>query len=183
MDLFTVENGNVKPTYHSFLLKPFSEIWKRDNSERKDKAMSDFIFIEFTGSLKKSNPFSGYNDNERKNKVIEYLSKQEEYIPDKLTLEGLEVYIKFRNEASPTASFYESALIGAKKTETFFRDFDLTERTNSGTMVLKPGDVTRALKDSQQVLQSLSALKDKVQQELFEASKTRNKKEINHFEQ
>lgn len=183
MDIFIVENNIIKPSQHALLIEPFSNIWERDSSPKKEEAIRDYTFIELMGSLKKSNVFAGYSKDERRVKTLEYLSKVDEYTPDGLVEECLLEYIRYRDEASPTASFYEAALNGAKKMETFFNTFDLDDRTNNGGLVLKPGDITRALKDSQQVLQSLTALKAKVQSELFESAKTRNDKQINPFEQ
>jgi hypothetical protein len=65
----------------------------------------------------------------------------------------------------------------------FFDTFDMTEKSErTGLPVYKPGDITRALNDTDKVLQNLNSMKEKVEQELFEQTKTRSNKQINPFE-
>ena len=65
----------------------------------------------------------------------------------------------------------------------FFLNFDLNERnTRTGMPLYKPKDISGAINDSEQNIRTLHNLKEKVEQELFEAVKTRSNRQINPFE-
>lgn len=179
--LFTVENGVVKPNTETLLIEPFKTIWKRDKSENKSLATKEFTYIEFMSSKKKTNPYAGYDDEVRHTKLMENMPK--DWKMDKEVEKGLIKIKDFQVEASPTYQYYISALIGAEKLRGFFLTFDMEEKNEkSGMPVYKPSDITRALNDTDKVLQNLNSMKEKVEQELFEQTKTKGNKTINPFE-
>ena len=62
-------------------------------------------------------------------------------------------------------------------------EIDLNERnTRTGMPLYKPKDISGAINDSEQNIRTLHNLKEKVEQELFEAVKTRSNRQINPFE-
>lgn len=182
MDLFTIENGVAKPSEHALLVEPFKTIWEQDKSKIKGDAMKSFTYIELLCSIKKSNPFSGYDEEQRPIKVGKEVYKDEGYQPTDLEKEGINTYIEFLNEASPTLSFYRASLRAAMELKTFYDTVDLNERTNGGAAVYKPGDITRGLKETAEVIKSLKDLEGQVQTEVVEKSKTRGQREIGIYE-
>lgn len=182
MELFIVEDHIVRPNVEILLVPPFTELWERDKSAGKGKVLREFAFIEFMCSMKKSNPYKGYSDEQKPIKIIERIFSGEEYEPDEVVCDAMEVYTEFQNNASPSLSFYRSALKGAKKLEDFFTTLDMNERNSREQPLHKPGEITRALKDTFDVLKTLRALEDKVAEEIYEDTKTRGGKEINPFE-
>lgn len=180
--LFVVENGVAKPNVETLLISPFKEIWERDTSKHKEQATKELTFIEFMSSKKKTNPYAGYDDGKR----FEVLKKtlfEEEWEMDTLIEQGLIKIKDFQQEASPTYQYYVSASKAAEKMRTFFNTFDINERNErNGNPIYKPSDITRALNDTDKVLQNLNSLKEKVEQELFEQTKTKGNKQINPFE-
>ena len=185
MDIFVVEGTVVKPTEHALLLFPYSEIWDRDPDPAKVNAIRDFKYIEFNCSYKKSNPFKGYAEEIRKQKITEsvYQEDAELFEEDDLIKEGMRLYEEFRIEASPTITYYLAAKSGAEKMMKWLNDFnmeDVNERT--GAPLYKPREITSALKDTYDVMKTLDALESKVFEQIFEHTKTRSNKETNHFE-
>lgn len=180
--LFTVENGIVKPNTETLLVSPFKEIWERDTSKFKTQAIKEFTFIEFMTSKKKTNPYAGYSDANR----LQHLKKlyfTDEWTPDTLVEQGMAKIVEFMTEGSPTYSYYIDVLTAAEKIKTYLRDVDLNERNERNGMYLhKVSDITRSMKDTDQVLQNLNSIKEKVEQELFDQTKTRSNKQINPFE-
>jgi len=179
--LFIVENGVAKPTTEALLISPFKEIWERDTSEYKTEAIRDFSFIEFMTSKKDTNPYAGYDDNVRYDtlKGIYYPDSE----PDNLVEQGLAKMVQFQTEASATYSYYTAVMEGAQKMKQFFRTFDMTERNEkTGLPIYKPGEITRAMSDTDKILQNMNSMKKRVEQELFESEKTRGNKNINYFE-
>lgn len=180
--LFTVENNIAKPNVETLIISPYKEIWERDTSKTKDVAIKEFTYIELMASKRKSNPYSGYSDEQRHNKLVDMLF-EEGWVPDAQIEMGLAKYVEFQKEASPTYSYYISVCNAAEKMKSFFDSFDMNERNErTGLPIHKPGDITKALNDTDKVLQNLNSMKEKVEQELFEQTKTRGNKQINPFE-
>lgn len=180
--LFVVENNRAKPNIETLLISPFKDIWERDNSEDKLRAIKELTFIEFMSSKKKTNPYAGYDDDKRY-EVLKKALFNESWEMDALIEQALVKIRIFQEEASPTYKYYMSASIAAAKMRDFFDTFDINERNDKGMPVYKPGEITRALNDTDKVLQNLNAMKDKVEQELFEQTRTKGNKSINPFEE
>jgi len=185
MDLFIIEGNVVKPSVHALMLHPYSEIWSRDSDPEKSSAIREFTYIEFMCSYKKSNPFKGYPEEIKQEKVLKsvYKDMESDFEEDELIKGGIELYKEFRDKASPTLNYYLAALKGAYKMVKWLRDFNMNRvNTRTGVPLYKPRDITSALKDTFDVMKNLDSLKNKVQEELFESTKTKANKEINHFE-
>ena len=71
MEIFEVSGNIVRPTPNILTIYPFKEIWKRDKTKNKNLAIQEFAFIEFMVSKKKSNPFKGYDEEIKEDKIKE----------------------------------------------------------------------------------------------------------------
>lgn len=183
MELFTTDNDTIIPDVNTLLIYPFDEIWARDTSERKEQAMREFKYIEFLCSFKKTNPFAGYDDDIKELKVRQNVFRNyPEWFPDQLVIEAINIYISFRDEASPSLRFYLDNLAGAKRLQEYYRTVDLTKTTRTGGLVNKPSDVARGLTQASAILANLESLREKVQQEAMNAGRTRANRTVNHFE-
>jgi hypothetical protein len=186
MDLFRVEGNLVVPTEHALLIFPYSEIWDRDPDPTKLEAKRQFAYIELNMSYKKSNPYKGFADDVRKEKVIHaiYRDDADSFEEDNLIVQGMEVYEDLRLKAAPTLRYYLASKAGAEKMLDWLNDFDMdTVNERTGLPLYKPRDITSALKDTYDVMKTLNAMEQKVYEQLFESIKTKGNKEINHFEQ
>ena len=180
--LFTIENKIVKPHIETLLVSPFREIWDRDTNPGKFTATDEFAYIEFMTSVKKSNPYRGYSPEERKRRLNIDIMKHEEYEPDELILQGMQVLIEFQQSASVTYNYYMSAKKAIYKVQSFFDTFDLNEKNEkTGMPIYKPRDVTTAVNDTEKVLQNFATLQEKVDNELFETVKVKGQKSISKF--
>ncbi len=188
MELFIAEGLKVMPYPSTLLIEPFSSIANKYNVEQ---TLLIFAYIEFNCSYKKSNPFVEYDDNIKSSKITESIDPtgtilfpngQDDLLTDYLVAEGINKYNELQDEAAVTIRFYKSALTAASKLTTFFDTLDMTSMTRSGTPVYKPADITRALKDTNEVLKTLSSLRRTIYQELAESSKGKGGRTINHFE-
>lgn len=187
MDIFVIQNGVVIPTPEALMIYPFSEIWERNAD--KSVAMLKLSYIEFMCSRKRSNPFIDYHEDEREEKILISLfpngndEDREIVTEDDMVGIGMAKYLAMQSDASPSLKFYEASLAAAEQMVDFFTTFDLTETNiKTGHPLYKPADITRALKDVDVVLKTLNALKSKVIQELYDDSKAKGGREINHFE-
>lgn len=181
--LFTVESKVVSPTTESLLMFPFREIWERDDSEDKRHAIEDLSYIEFMGSVQKSNPYSGYPENQRPEKIIKDIITRAEWDQeDSLLLAGIEKLKQFQAEASVTYNYYMAAKSAAEKMQHFFINFSMTDvNLRTGAPIFKPKDITSALNDTSRVLENLNTLREKVDNEIFEEIKKKGQKIVSPF--
>lgn len=179
--LFYIENRVVKPNTEVLLIEPFKSIWERDKSNNKEQALKEFAYIEFYTSKLKSNPYKGYDESIRKDKIILDIIKDPKWREDKLIKEAINKVDLLQKEASQMYTLYLDTLKLKEKLQLFMRSVDLNERTKTNTPVYKPKEITSAMLDIDRVATSLSLLEKKVEEELYVAVKNRSNKEISPF--
>jgi hypothetical protein len=180
LEVFIIEDNVVKPTPQILLISPFKEIWERDKSTKKDTARNELAVIEFMVSPLKSNPYKDYAEDLRKERLKE---KFDVDFDDELISKGIQLYTEFLYEASFSYQFLISAKEGAMGVKEFITDTraKLAERTKAGSMLIKPKEITSALRDTEEVLKNLENLEKRVHEEMKKA-KTISNREIGHFE-
>lgn len=180
--LFQVDNKVVFPNPETLLIYPFKDIWERDKSKGKETALREFAYIEFITSMKKSNPYRQYPESRKQDVVQKATIGDKNWKPDKLIVEGMKKIKKFQEEASTTYNYYISAKNAIETMTDFFNNVDLNERNfKTGNPIYKPADITRAFNDLERNLANLKALEKKVEEELFEETRTRSDKQISPF--
>lgn len=180
--LFVIEGKKVYPNAETLMIPPFKEIWERDKSKSKDVAIKEFAYIEFVSSVKKSNPYRDYPENIRKKKVAEDVVKDKKWQPDRLILQGIDKVDEFQKNASISYTYYLAAKGVIEKMKTFFEELDINERNlKTGMPIWKPKDVTNAVNDTSKTLSTLKDLRSKVEEELFEETRTKSDKQISPF--
>lgn len=180
--LFTVTNKVVTPTTQTLLISPFKQIWERDESKDKMYAIEDFSYIEFMVSVQKGNPYSGYTEENRAFHILKDIITRADWEEDDLIKEGMFKLKEFQAGASLTYNYYMAAKIAAEKMQSFFINFNMHQvNERSGNPIFKPKDITSALNDTARVLENLNALREKVDNEVFEAVKNKGQKVISPF--
>lgn len=183
MDLFEMVNGYVMPSVHSLTIEPFRTIWEEDDTQNNTYSIELFTYVELLCSPKKSNPYSGEVDLEKRSRLVKKEVWDDENYPTDMDMVNCTIkYKELLSISSASYGLYVDAETAVDKLRTFFREFDLGERTPHGAMVLKPRDVTGALKDIDDVAKNIEMRKEKVHSELLTTTKTRNDREINEFE-
>lgn len=181
--LFEINEKHVYPNPETLLIEPFKSIWERDKSKDKGNAIEDFTYIEFIVSMKKSNPYRQYEEGVKHEKLVEDIITQEDWQPDNLIVQGIEKLKQYQQEASTTYSYYLAAKTAAEGMRDFFMQPGILLERNekSGNPVYKPRDITSALNDTERVLANLKALEKKVEEEIYEETKTKGGKQISPF--
>lgn len=183
--LFVVEGNSVIPQPEVLLLEPFSNIWK---AHPKPLAIDIIAYIYFMVSYAQRNVFAGYPKEQRAGKILSTLPSGPEIdqlISNNLidTESPMQLLKELQQEASVSMRFYESAIEAAEKMIRFFNEFSFSERSpKTGLPLYKPADITRALKETTEVLKTLQGLREKVQQELLESSRATKQRQVNPFE-
>jgi hypothetical protein len=187
MDLFTVNNGKVVPSAEALTISPYKDIWAKDTSPEKSEAINVFSYATFLLSPKKSNPFFGYPQGDLKKKKIKHrIWGDENYNSDLYSiLEIIQVVESYKldlENSSPSYGVLIDAIETAHKTRDYLRDVDLGATNLHGTLMLKPKDVTGALKEIPDIIRTLEDTRDRVLSEQKESAKSRNNREIGFFE-
>jgi hypothetical protein len=183
MDLFEVREGKAMPSVHALLIRPFKTIWEEDKTATKEEAIKAFTFIELGCSPKKSNPYSGYEEEQRHRELKKDIYGDETYRLPGLVVDGIMKYEEFLEHSSPSYPLLKDALAASVKFREQLGNIDLKERTNSGTAVYKPKDISGAFKDIPDMAKTLETLRERVNQELLAETKTRNNREIGYYEE
>lgn len=185
--LFKLDGLEVTPTSECLLVMPFSAIWANDVSVDKYVAKKELAFIEFMSSVKGSNPYLGFGRDERREVLCRDLfnNRRSDILKgeNRLVEEGIKWLDNMQDKMSPTYSYYLSNLEAANKLKKFFLEFDMGSVNSSGTPIYKPSDITRALNDTDKVLNNLISMRRKVEDEMLDGGKVRAGKVVNYFEQ
>lgn len=180
--LFEIKGSIVYPYPETLIISPFKEIWNRDRSQKKERALEELSYIEFMTSHLKSNPYKGYPEDIRGSKIVLDIMKDKKWRPDKKIKEGIEKINEFQNEASPTLGYYKSVRKANENLKLFFDTVDLNEvNEKTGNPLYKPRDITSAINDASRNISELNALEKKVEEELFDSVKTKAGKTISPF--
>lgn len=95
LKLFRYEGYKVLISEEAFALKPFRQIWQRDRTVNKDKAIMELGFIYFY-----TDPRSDYqylvDDKERMEAIKEGEGLPPNWQPDKIVKEAMEFYASFK---------------------------------------------------------------------------------------
>lgn len=193
LDIFEFKDAKLGLTIDVLAHPILKRIYDRDEDRHKGEALMQYTYLNYMCSFKKSNPFNGYpNLEERRIKIIASIYKErtkEEklellvfYTDDVLINLCIEVLNKIYETCSPSLRVYKAAIQGAHKVSEFMNTVSLSEKTNSGSAVYKPSDVIASIKESKAMVIALNDLKNAVDSELVEASKTVKNRGINYFE-
>lgn len=180
--LFILENNIAKPNPETLLISPFRDIWERDNSPDKSQAIKEFSFIELMSSKRKTNPYAQYSDEQRFYKLKEILKFPNDWKPDALIEQCLAKIEEFQTEGSFNYMMYKQSMDTLIKTREFLLNIDLDERTKSGMPVYKPSEVYASLEKVEKLMISMNGLREKVDQDFFDTTRTRGNKSINPLE-
>ena len=176
--LFDVVKNTVVPTTTVLLISPFKEIWENNS---KDKAIAIFSYIEFMASHKKTNPYKGYPPQRRKEKLIEKLFPDGDFVEDDLIKNGIRQLEEFQTEASEALQLYIAVQDSIFKAKVYYDTLDLSERDKTGKPVHKMTDYLKSIKELSSSLGSLKSLREKVEEDLYEESKYKGGKKVGHF--
>lgn len=180
--LFTFNDKIVFHKEEILMIDPFDKIWERDKSKGKEVALQEFAYIEFMVSMMKTNPFREYPEEKKEEIIIKEVIKIKNWKPDELVKKAMKRLVEFQTEGSLTYKYWMSAKIALEKQIEFFERINVNERNlKTGNPIYKPKDIPDAVANAEKVLTTINTLKTKVDEEIFESSKTRSDKVISAF--
>lgn len=179
------EGGEAKLELTPFALTtpPFCDVYENDRSEGKHKALKVFKYVMLYHSKSKHNAYKGYDAHRRKIELKKAIFAGDTTGYERAIKKCLTAFEKFQKEAAPSLAFLDDVEFGLLKMREYFTSVDWEERTKSGGMVHKPGDIAAGVRQAAAMLKSVKELRETVHVELEDHERqTKKNREIGHYE-
>lgn len=151
MKLFKYEGYKVVISEEAFALKVFRQIWNRDRSVNKDKAIMELSYIYFM-----EDPRSDYqyiiDEKERSKAIIEGEGLPNNWKPDKVIIEAMQFYSSFK---STSALLLEDTRVAIDKVRRFLKDVNLEDTDDKGRPIYTINSITSTIKMIPQLIKDL----------------------------
>ena len=178
MKLFKYEGYKVVISEEAFALKVFRQIWNRDRSVNKDKAIMELGYIYFM-----VDPRSDYqylvDEDERSKAIIEGEGLPSNWKPDKVITDAMEFYSRFK----PTAALLlEDTIYAVDKLRKLLRDINLNQLDDKGKPVYTLNSITATIKQVPSLAKDLDEAEKALASEMRSEGKMRGQGEKTIFE-
>ena len=169
MKLFRYEGYKVVISEEAFALKVFRQIWNRDRSVNKDKAIMELGYIYFM-----VDPRSDYqylvDEDERSKAIIEGEGLPNGWKPDKVITEAMEFYSRFK----PTAALLlEDTRYAVDKLRKLLREIDLNQLDDKGKPIYTLNSITATIKQVPSLAKDLDEAEKALASEMRSEGKMR----------
>ena len=152
MKLFRYEGYKLHISEEAFVLKPFKELWNRDKTKNKDKALQELAYIYFM-----CDPRSDYQyivDEEDRSKAIkEGEGIEPKWKPDNKVIEAMKFYKQFK---PVSALLLEDTRVAVDKLRKLLREMDLTEVDDKGKPIYTLNSITTTIKQIPALVKDLN---------------------------
>ena len=178
MNLFKYEQYKVNISEEAFALKPFKQIWNRDKTKSKDRAIQELTYIYFMEDPRSD--FQYIVDQDERSKAIKEAEGMDlKWEPDKLVKEAMDFYASFK----PTAALLlEDTRVAIDKLRKLLRDIDLNAQDNNGKPIYTLNTITATIKQIPSLVKDLDEAEKALTMELKSNSKMRGSGEKKLFE-
>lgn len=176
--LFDIVGGNVIMNPTILWIPEFKELWDRDKTKHKGRAVKEISYIVFLYSFK--SPYQAYSERDRKVKILLDYFGDTEWEPDELVNAAIKRYNELQETA--TTRLLNASLRLCDKVTEYFDSIDFNEKDKMGKPIHSLNDVVKNMKDVGPVVKSLEQLKDQVLKEQMDASIIRGGTDIGLFE-
>ena len=174
MKLFRYEGYKVVISEEAFALKVFRQIWNRDRSVNKDKAIMELSYVYFM-----VDPRSDYqyivDKDERSKAIIEGEGLPENWKPDKVVIEAMQFYSSIK---STSALLLEDTRVAIDKVRQFLKTVDLEALDEKGKPIYTINSITSTIKMIPQLIKDLDDAEKAIKADMQNTSgKVRGQKE------
>ena len=178
MKLFKYDGDKITISEEALLLKPLTEIWQRDKSKNKDRALQELGYIYFM-----SDPRSDYqylvDEEERSKSIKEGEGIPNSWNPDKVVLDAITFYKSFK----PTSALLlEDTRFAVDKLRKLLREIDLTQTDDKGKPIYTLNTITATIKQIPSLVKDLDEAEKTLSKEIMESSKVRGSQEKSMYE-
>ena len=178
MRLLKYEGYKVVIDPEILVLKPFRDLWKRDKTKDKEKALLEIAFIYFM-----LDPRSDYqyitDEEQRKQAIKEGEGLPEKWEPDKVLLDAMEFYNSFK---STSALLLEDTRYAVDKLRKLLREVDLSKTDDKGKPIYTLNTFTATIKQVPSLVKDLDDAERAISKESIVTGKMRGQGEKTIFE-
>ena len=178
MKLFRYEGYKLHISEEAFVLKPFKEIWNRDKSKNKDKALQELAYVYFM-----CDPRSDYqyivDEDDRAKAIKEGEGIDSKWKPDNKVIMAMEFYKQFK---PVSALLLEDTRVAGDKLRQLLRNIDLTEVDDKGKPIYTLNTVTATIKQIPSLVKDLDEAEKAIAKEIMESDKVRGAQEKSMYE-
>lgn len=164
MKLFKYEGYKVVISEEALALKPFKQIWNRDRTANKDKAISELAYIYFM-----EDPASDYqylvDRDERSEAIIEGEGLPTNWKPDKIVKEAMNFYSSFK---TTSALILEDTRKVAENLRKALPTLDITEEDDKGRPKHTIASITKAIRELNILIKELAETERIISKEMAE---------------
>ena len=164
MKLFKYEGYKVVISEEALALKPFKQIWNRDRTANKDKAISELAYIYFM-----EDPASDYqylvDRDERSEAIIEGEGLPTNWKPDKVVKEAMNFYSSFK---TTSALILEDTRKVAENLRKALPTLDITEEDDKGRPKHTIASITKAIRELNILVKELAETERIIAKEMAE---------------
>tara|TARA_R110002051_G_scaffold240975_1_gene301349 strand:+ start:1899 stop:2447 length:549 start_codon:yes stop_codon:yes gene_type:complete len=162
MKLLDMKNSVVIISPEAIVIPEFKQLWERDLSENKEKAIKELSFIYFTCDYK--SPYLASMGTDRVRIVVSKdFMKDAKYKPDDAVEEAIKKYKGL--QFTPSMRLLEASIATIYNLTDYLENVDLQERDKNGKPIYKPTDVTNSLKSIGGIVESLNKVRHQVERE------------------
>jgi hypothetical protein len=174
MKLFKYEGYKVVISEEAFALKVFRQIWNRDRSVNKDKAIMELGYVYFM-----TDPRSDYqyivDEDERAKAIIEGEGLPSNWKPDKMIIEAIKFYEGMK---STSALLLEDTRVAIDKVRKFLKEVNLEDTDDKGRPIYTINSITSTIKMIPQLIKDLDDAEKAIKADMQNTSgKVRGQKE------
>lgn len=166
MRLFKYEQYKVVISEEALALKPFKQLWNRDRTVNKDRAIAELSYVFFM-----EDPASDYQylvDREERSKaIIEGEGLDAKWKPDKLVIEAMEFYSSFK---TTSALILEDTRKVAENLRKALPTINPMEEDDKGRPKYKITDITKTIRELNVLIKELSETERLIAKEMAEAN-------------
>ena len=179
MKVFDISNGTVVLDPARLIIPEFNDIWKRDKTKDKVKAIKEISYIVFMYDLSVDNPYRGYLETERR-----HVLKQDYFTPTWEPDELVEKAIKKFKELTETTNtrLLASARSAAEKLAFYFEEVDFKKVDAQGKPAYSARDLASNLAAVGNIVKSLTQLEEQIRKEALDSSLARGGSDIGIYE-
>lgn len=166
MKLFKYEAYRVVISEEALALKPFKQLWNRDRSINKDKAISELAYVYFM-----EDPASDYqylvDREDRSNAIIEGEGLGNKWKPDKMVMEAMKFYASFK---TTSALILEDTRKVAENLRKALPALDITKEDDKGRPIYTIASITKAIRELNVLVKELAETERVIAKEMNEAN-------------
>lgn len=174
MKLFRYEGYKVVISEEAFALKVFRQIWNRDRSVNKDKAIMELGYVYFMADARSDYQYI-VDEDERSKAIIEGEGLPSNWKPDKMIIEAMKFYEGMK---STSALLLEDTRVAIDKVRKFLKEVNLEDTDDKGRPIYTINSITSTIKMIPQLIKDLDDAEKAIKADMQNTSgKVRGQKE------